>query len=129
VQEKLEHGWDDGSIYRPKVSTEKADRHNWTWEFASHGLKASSYTYTTKIDPRAEFAPTKTLVIDDGGFTPPRYAGAGMACNACHSRVGEIYDVPGRIYREARRGDDGRFSWHPFNDNGEVDTRWPLIAR
>ena len=70
-----------------------------------------------------------TMRFDDGDFTPPKYVGAGMSCNACHSRVGQLYDVPGQIYREARRGDDGRFSWHPFNRNGEIDSRWPVKAK
>ena len=128
VHEKLEDAWDDGTIYRPEVPLAKADLNKWTWEFASEGLSATAVTYTAKIDPKAKFVPTKKLVIDDGGFTPPNYVGAGMSCNSCHSRVGQLYDVPGRIYREARRGDDGRFSWHPFSDSGEIDMRWPLKA-
>lgn len=129
IQEKLADGWDDGAIYRPKVSIEKAERNTWTWEIASEGLKGASATYTTKIDAKSAFVPTRTLAIDDGDFTPPGYVGTGMSCNSCHSRVGQLYDVPGRIYREARRGDDGRFSWHPFSDSGGIDDRWPLKAR
>lgn len=129
VHEKREEDWDEGTIYRPDVASAKGERHTWTWDFASEGLKGSAVTYTAKIDPKAKFIPTRTVVIDDGAFTPPNYVGAGMSCNACHSRVGLLYDVPGRIYREARRGDDGRFSWHPFTDGGEIDTRWPLKAK
>lgn len=129
VHEKREEDWDDGTIYRPKTSIDKAERHSWSWEFESEGLKASAVTYTAKIDPRAKFVPSRTVVVDDGNFTPPKYVGTGLSCNACHSKVGQLYDVPGRIYREARRGDDGRFSWHPFTDSGEIDTRWPLKAK
>ena len=129
VHEKREDDWDNGTIYRPKVSIDNAERNTWSWEFSSVELKASSVTYTAKIDRKAKFVPTRTLVIDDGEFTPPNYVGTGMSCNACHSRVGELYDVPGQIYREARRGDDGRFSWHPFGENGEIDQRWPLSAK
>ncbi len=129
VHEKLEEDWDAGTIYRPKVSLDKAERSNWTWEFAAEGLKGTAVSYSAKINPKAPFVPTRTLVIDDGNFTPPNYVGAGMSCNTCHSRVGQLYDVPGRIYREARRGDDGRFSWHPFAENGEIDQRWPLKAK
>ncbi len=129
VHEKRDEDWDEGTIYRPQVSTENAEQSKWTWQFPSEGLQGSSITYSRKIDPKAKFAATRTLVIDDGDFTPPGYAGAGMSCNACHSRVGQLYDVPGRIYRESRRGDDGRFSWHPFDSNGNIDGRWPLTRK
>jgi hypothetical protein len=126
VQEKLDDAWDDGTIYRPKSSLDRAEKSSWTWEFASIDRPAHSVTYTTKIDPKAWFGPTRKVIVDDGTFTPPGYVGTGVSCNACHSRVGELYDVPGQIYREARRGDDGRFSWHPFSDSGGIDQRWPL---
>lgn len=129
VHEKREDDWDDGTIYRPEVKDDKAEKYAWTWAFPSEGLEASATTYTAKIDPKANFVPTRKLVIDDGDFTPPNYAGTGMSCNACHSRVGQLYDVPGRIYREARRGDDGRFSWHPFSTGGGIDQRWPLKGK
>lgn len=126
VQQKRDDDWDEGTVYRPDVSIDKAERHTWTWDFPKEGLEASAISYTTKIDPKVSFTANRKLVIDDGKFTPPNYAGAGMSCNACHARVGQLYDVPGRIYREARRGDDGRFSWHPFSESGEIDTRWPI---
>jgi hypothetical protein len=129
VHEKREEDWDEGTVYRPKVSNDKAERNTWTWDFSNEGLSASAVTYTAKIDPKAKFVPSRTLVVDDGDFTPPKYVGTGMSCNACHSRVGQLYDVPGRIYREARRGDDGRFSWHPFSESGGIDTRWPIKAK
>jgi hypothetical protein len=129
VHEKREADWDEGTVYRPEVSAARALRETWAWEFPGEGLRASAVTYAARIDPKAKFVPTRKLFIDDGDFTPPGYVGAGMSCNACHARVGELYDVPGRIYREARRGDDGRFSWHPFSDSGEIDGRWPLKAR
>jgi hypothetical protein len=129
VHEKREEDWDDGTTYRPQAAFDKAERRTWTWNFSSEGLNASAVAYAGKIDPKADFVPTRTLVIDDGDFTPPKYVGTGMSCNACHSRVGQLYDVPGRIYREARRGDDGRFSWHPFTESGEIDQRWPLQAK
>jgi hypothetical protein len=128
IHEKRDGAWDDGIVYRPKISA-KGERNKWTWEFSNVGLTASASAYTGKIDPKAEFVPTRTLVIDEGEFTPPKYVGVGMSCNACHSQVGQLYDVPGRIYREARRGDDGRFSWHPFSDRGQIDARWPLKAK
>jgi hypothetical protein len=129
VQEKNADGWDTGTTYRPSVSLADASRQAWTWTFASEGLDASSTVYTAKIDPRAQFVPTRAVVSDGGDFTPPGYLGAGMSCNSCHAQVGQLYDVPGRIYREARRGDDGRFSWHPFAADGSIDHRWSLVRR
>jgi hypothetical protein len=129
VHEKFEDDWDEGTIYRPDVAVENAERHNWNWEFAGEGLKASAVTFFAKINPKAKFVSRKKVVIDDGDFVPPNYVGAGMSCNSCHNRVGEIVDVPGQIYRQARRGDDGRFSWHPFTDNSQIDNRWPIKTR
>src|SRR5262245_27108899 len=100
IHEKREDDWDEGTIYRPKVSSKNAEQSTWNWEFASEGLTGSSITYAGKIDPKAAFVPTRRLVVDDGEFTPPKYVGTGMTCNNCHSRVGQLYDVPGRIYRE-----------------------------
>lgn len=129
IQEKRADDWDEGTIYRPRASLDKAERGEWTWGFSSEGLEASSIAYVGKIDPSAPFVATRKLLVDNGKFTPPGYVGTGMSCNSCHSRVGQLYDVPGQIYRQARRGDDGRFSWHPFNDSGDIDNRWPLKAR
>jgi hypothetical protein len=126
VHEKRDEDWDEGTIYRPQAKADDAEKYAYTWEFSSEGLSASAIAYSGKIDPKAKFAPSRKVVIDDGDFTPPKYVGTGMSCNACHSRVGQLYDVPGRIYREARRGDDGRFSWHPFDESGNIDGRWPL---
>jgi hypothetical protein len=129
VHEKKETEWDNGTIYRPEVAIDKAERNTWTWNLPGTELTGEAVTYTTRIDPKAKFVATRKLAIDNGDFTPKNYVGAGMSCNACHSRVGEIYDVPGQIYRQARRGDDGRFSWHPFSDDGGIDQRWPLDLR
>jgi hypothetical protein len=128
IHEKEEDGWDAGTVYRPEASTDKAEKKAWTWAFSKEGLDAYAVVHHGKIDPKAKFVRTRQLVVDDD-FTPPDYVGTGMTCNSCHSRVGELYDVPGRIYREARRGDDGRFSWHPFSDSGNIDERWPVKRR
>lgn len=126
VQEKFDNGWDDGTIYRPQTGDAK-EVYKYRWEFTNEGLSAVSTVRTVdRISRAAKFVPTKTVVSDGGDFVPPGYVGAGLSCNACHSRVGQLYDVPGQIYREARRGDDGRFSWHPFDASGNVDSRWPL---
>jgi hypothetical protein len=129
TQEKREDDWDEGTTYRPEASLDKAERWTYAWGFPSEGLEASAITYTTKINPKSKFIPTRKLAIDEGDFTPPKYVGAGMSCNSCHSRVGQLYSVPGQIYLESRRGDDGRFSWHPFSSSGGIDHRWPIKAR
>jgi hypothetical protein len=130
IHEKQDDDWDDGTVYRPDTPIATgAEKSSWSWEFASEGLYGTATTYSGKIDPKANFVPRKKLVIDDGDFTPPKYVGTGMSCNSCHNRVGMLYDVPGQIYRESRRGDDGRFSWHPFSDSGGIDSRWPITRK
>lgn len=129
VHEKRETDWDDGTVYRPKVSVDAGERGEYTWEFSDVGIAAHSVAYTVaSISPKVPFTPTRTLAVSND-FTPPLYVGAGVACNSCHSKVGQLLNVPGRIYREAQRGDDGRFSWHPFDANGKIDTRWPIAAK
>jgi len=61
--------------------------------------------------------------------SPPGYRGAGASCVSCHNRPAEIVSVPGRIYLRSRWGDDGRFSWRPFRQDGQLDGRWPLVRK
>lgn len=62
----------------------------------------------------------------DGDASPPNYHGAGKACASCHNLAATVTPIPGRIYRHARWGDDGRFSWRPFDESNQVDHRWPV---
>ncbi len=59
-------------------------------------------------------------------YAPRGYHGAGQACVNCHSHTAEILSVPGRVYLRNRWGDDGRFSWRPFKEDGSLDARWPI---
>jgi len=134
VQEKRDTDWDSGTAYRPKLSEVKLDVKKWKYEWAfSNGMEAESIVNT--IDSFGnngvnEFGiSTKLFVDDDHKVTPPKYVGTGMTCNACHSQAGTINNRAGQIYKRARHGDDGRFSWHPFDSYGRVDTRWPINGR
>src|SRR6185437_2276010 len=60
---------------------------------------------------------------------PVGYNGLERSCASCHSTTATIHDVPGRIYRRVRWGDDGRFSWRPFDESGNIDHRWPIEVR
>ena len=62
----------------------------------------------------------------DASIAPNGYHGAGRACASCHNSAGEIVGVPGKIYLRVRWGDDGRFSWRPFDEAGKIDRRWPI---
>lgn len=117
VHEKLEDSWDDGTIYRPKGL--KGEKQSWTWAF--NEFDARSTTYTGVIG--SEFEPTRDLILDPD-FYPSGYKGIGLGCNKCHNKVGESTS-----YANARRGDDGRFTWHPFDANGNIDYRWPITRR
>jgi len=70
---------------------------------------------------------TGDVAFTDEKIAPKGFHGAGQSCASCHSHAhGELLSVPGQIYLVARWGDDGRFSWRPFKDDGTLDTRWPL---
>lgn len=71
----------------------------------------------------------RTKVYKNLAKVPQGYAGPGATCASCHSQAGKIVDVPGRIYRHTVWGEDGRFSWRPFDDSGAIDTRWPVDVR
>ena len=65
------------------------------------------------------------IVHRDKEAAPVGFRGASD-CTACHSHTAEVVNVPGRIYRRVRWGDDSVWSWRPFGDDGLLDTRWPL---
>jgi hypothetical protein len=58
---------------------------------------------------------------------PQGYNGEiGRSCASCHDRAESIVSVPGRIYLTSVWGSDERFSWRPFNEQGQLDRRWPI---
>lgn len=71
----------------------------------------------------------ETKVHKGEGKPPAGYAGAGQACASCHQYAGGLSDVPGRIYRHAIWGNDGRFSWRPYKADGTWDERWPIARK
>lgn len=123
VHEKQAQGWDAGKTYRPEPAS-VGEPQGWTWSFPRHGLDADSTVLSGTFGGRPRFSERRSVVADDGRFVPQGYLGAGLRCNACHNRVGERTG-----YAVGRRGDDGRFSWHPFDANGKVDERWPMQRR
>lgn len=135
IQRKESTRWDDGEIYRPEIDLKNETKQGYSWNFdnnyyVDNPLAARGYTYTVKtINPSAKLivVPRDKVIIDESNIVIPKgYVGTGISCNSCHQRAGQIMSVHDRIYKEPLPGNDGRFSWHPFDGNGSIDNRWPL---
>lgn len=64
------------------------------------------------------------VVWSDEKLAPNGFQGTkGKACITCHQTAGDIFGVPGRIYRRERWGSDTVFSFRPFTENGQLDAR------
>ena len=120
IHRKRGDGWDGGTRYAPEVEEEQEGT-TWQWSFPSVGIECRQTVRPAIFAARPAFTQTKSV---HEGFAPQGYLGAGTACNVCHDRVGERTG-----YAAGRRGDDGRFSWHPWNERNEIDARWPLDRR
>jgi hypothetical protein len=120
---KQAEGWDAGTTYRPEPEM-VGEENGWTWGFPQHGLEADASVFAGRFVARPKFRESRKVVVDNGLFTPQGYLGAGMSCLACHRKVGELTG-----YAQGRRGDDGRFSWHPFDNAGKIDGRWPIVRK
>ena len=57
---------------------------------------------------------------------------AGLEIEAAGRLIAEYYRrVCGQRtgYGAAIRGNDGRFTWHPWAADGTLDKRWPIVER
>jgi hypothetical protein len=124
VHEKVNGEWDGGTVYRPKVERNGLFKKRKDWSFRDFSASATYFEVPEIKEEDVEFAPTRAVMNDGGHFIPQNYFGTGVSCNTCHSKVGVRLG-----YGPARRGDDGRFSWHPFDDSGRIDSRWPIVRR
>jgi len=137
IHERLKSGWGNARTFRPAVAAE-GQRWVQTWRFTPTlvfanltqsriDMPAKGSTVSVKpIVERVAFVDREDLPHDDGYLIPTGYAGAGLSCAACHSPnlVGQRTG-----YGAAIRGNDGRFSWHPWGPDGQLDRRWPLVER
>jgi hypothetical protein len=137
TQERTKDGWSDSTAYRPDVEIPEQKPQGWKWSFVNEFMGESGFTFNRTTPARTEvfsvppiegevkFISRKEVINDGGNLIPKDYAGTGMSCMACHNS-----QVVGAAtgYGEALRGNDGRFSWHPFNAAGKIDDRW-LIER
>lgn len=89
-------------------------------------LSTDKGVFEVRTQTRADDGWETKVTFKDEDARPDGYAGLQQSCASCHSHTGEIVDVPGRIYRRERWGSDGRFSWRPYKDSGELDYSWPL---
>lgn len=132
IHRKLRDGWSAGETWRPQVDYRKSkswQHDSWhTIDTISTGRTVFPTRYfwhnVERILDGTPFVRTSQVAIDRGWMVPANYYGAGARCNECHQHVGKRTG-----YGEALRGDDGRFSWHPFLSDGRMDGRWPMARR
>ena len=132
---RLKSGWGNAQKYRPAVAIPvMAPTERWEWSFTStlfqNGFQvpftiaaATSLKVVPPIPPGVRFEHRDDLPHDMGSLIPKDYIGTGTSCASCHNNT-----VVGHRtgYGTAVRGGDGRFTWHPFLPNGNLDGRWPL---
>lgn len=103
----------------------------WRWRFPT-GTVAYDVLYTKagifeiRTQERTDDGWATKVLHRDKEAVPSGYTGLQQSCASCHTQTASVVDVPGRIYRRVRWGDDGRFSWRPFDDSGRLDNRWPI---
>jgi hypothetical protein len=136
IHERLKDGWGNARTFRPDIPAE-GDRKQWTWSFNPTLVFANLTESRVSIKAQAEVIHVEPIlkpvrfvdrreVLNDDYLIPKDYAGAGASCTACHSKnlVGQRTG-----YGTAVRGGDGRFTWHPWTPEGNLDRRWPLVER
>ena len=101
------------------------------WRFPE-GTVAYDVLYTKngifeiRTQKRTKAGWSTEIVHKDADVVPVGYTGLRQSCSSCHDHAAEVVSVPGRIYLRSRWGDDGRFSWRPFDESGSLDYRWPI---
>ena len=104
----------------------------WRWEFPVGTVaydilhKPAGDIFAIRSQTKAEDGWETKVLYRDERHAPEGFHGVGKACVSCHSHAGEVVSVPGRIYMRVRWGDDNRFSWRPFDENANLDMRWPI---
>jgi hypothetical protein len=105
----------------------------WRWQF-QQGTVAYDFLLNGHGQPFELRSQTKgsgyewetDILFKDVSARPAGYEGLKQSCVSCHGRTAAVLDVPGKIYRRTRWGDDGRFSWRPFDESANLDRRWPI---
>lgn len=103
----------------------------WRWTFpvgtvAVDALFSGGMAFEIRTQVKGVDGWETKIIYKNASAVPDGFRGAGQSCASCHNMPARIVDVPGRIYRHVVWGDDGRFSWRPFNEDGTIDRRWPL---
>ena len=106
----------------------------WRWQFpvgttAYDVLFSGDSIFEIRTQTRSESEWETKITYRNKAAAPADYRVTVRACASCHNLASEIVDVPGRIYRHVVWGDDGRFSFRPFMEDGNLDLRWPLAAK
>ena len=107
-------------------------RHRWKFpvgRVAYDVLLGKAVIFEIRNQTRTEEGWETKILYKEPKFAPVGYKGAGQACANCHNQPSQIVERPGEIYLMVRWGDDGRFSWRPFDDAGKLDSRWPISTK
>ena len=105
----------------------------WRWQFPQ-GTVAYDVLYTKngifeiRTQERTKNGWSTKILHKDQEAVPSGYTGLQQSCASCHDHTAEIVAIPG-TYHLVRWGDDGRFSWRPFDESGNLDARWPIERR
>lgn len=132
TQTKKKAEWDSGEVYRPDMPTEGSQQRDFNWKFYFSGVRSgfdvlytieakAKYRVVASIPKDVKFVSGQDVVTDMGPFMPWPYVGTGTTCAHCHTLIGRRTGYGSMI-----RGDDGRFSWHPWGDDDNIDGRWPV---
>ena len=106
----------------------------WRWRFpvgtvAVDALFHQATAFTIRTATRTETGWTTKVIHNDAAAAPAKYHGLNRSCASCHDLPAQIVEVPGRIYLHSVWGDDGRYSWRPFREDGTLDRRWPITEK
>lgn len=104
----------------------------WRWKFkngviAYDVLSTDKGVFEIRTQTRTDEGWETKIAYRNLNNTNGGYKGLedGQTCASCHSHTGELLSRPGQIYLWERWGSDGRFSWRPYNESGQL-ANWPI---
>lgn len=104
----------------------------WRWQFPAGTVavdalfNADGKAFEIRTQTKKGDGWMTKVIHKDEDAAPRGYTGLKQSCASCHDYAEAVTNVPGRIYRHVIWGSDGRFSWRPFDESGNLDRRWPI---